>query len=62
LRCDARAHLQFHHDRPWALGGEDSVENVRLLCRAHNLLVAERELGAQEVAGKVTLARSKPAA
>lgn len=62
LRCDARSRLQFHHDRPWALGGEDSVENVRLLCRAHNLLVAERELSAQEIAAKVALARSRPAA
>jgi hypothetical protein len=61
-RCDARSHLQFHHEEPWALGGADAVENVRLLCRAHNLLVAERELGARRVAAKVALARSKSAA
>jgi hypothetical protein len=48
-RCEARAFLQLHHEQPWALGGEDSVGNLRLLCRAHNRLLAELELGADRV-------------
>lgn len=61
-RCDARSHLQFHHDVPWALGGTDDADNIRLLCRAHNLLVCEHELGAEQVAVKVATSRRKSAA
>jgi hypothetical protein len=49
-RCEARAFLQFHHQRAWALGGADTAENLSLMCRAHNRLLAERELGAVRVA------------
>ena len=49
-RCEARAFLQLHHQRPWALGGADSVDNLQLLCRAHNRLIAELELGTDRVA------------
>jgi hypothetical protein len=48
-RCEARAFLQLHHEQPWALGGADSVSNLRLLCRAHNRLEAELELGVDRV-------------
>jgi hypothetical protein len=33
-RCKERNHLQFHHRHPFGLGGEHSVGNVRLMCRA----------------------------
>jgi 5-methylcytosine-specific restriction endonuclease McrA len=36
-RCDQRSLLQFHHLKPWMAGGETTVENVQLRCRAHNL-------------------------
>jgi hypothetical protein len=49
-RCGARAFLQFHHQRAWALGGADTAENLSLMCRAHNRLLAERELGAARIA------------
>jgi hypothetical protein len=61
-RCAARSLLQFHHDKPWALKGADTVDNVRLLCRAHNLLVTERELGSEVVAAKVAARRGESAA
>ncbi|HEY0468374.1 MAG TPA: HNH endonuclease, partial [Polyangiaceae bacterium] len=35
-RCTARAFLQVHHERPWARGGDETSENLRLLCEAHN--------------------------
>jgi hypothetical protein len=44
-RCTARAFLQVHHDWPWARGGGETVENLRLLCGPHNRLLAEREFG-----------------
>lgn len=44
-RCECREHLEFDHIRPFALGGESTAENLRLLCRAHNQLEAERVFG-----------------
>jgi hypothetical protein len=44
-RCPSRAFLQLHHERAHALGGPSTVENLRLLCGAHNRLLAERDFG-----------------
>jgi hypothetical protein len=41
-RCGARSFLQVHHERPFALGGADTPDNLRLLCAAHNRFLAER--------------------
>jgi 5-methylcytosine-specific restriction endonuclease McrA len=41
-RCEQRGLLQFHHLKPWMAGGETTVENVELRCRAHNLHEARR--------------------
>jgi HNH endonuclease len=35
-RCTERAFLEFHHVRPYAAGGEATVENIQLRCRRHN--------------------------
>ncbi len=32
VKCGSQRYLQFDHRRPWALGGEHSVENISLLC------------------------------
>lgn len=48
-RCGARERLEFHHKLAWARGGPDTADNLQLLCRAHNRLVAELELGAERV-------------
>jgi len=45
LRCSERHKLEFHHRHPFGMGGDHGVENVGLLCRAHNLLLAERDYG-----------------
>jgi len=37
--------LQIHHERAWSKGGPDTLDNLRLLCAAHNRLLAELELG-----------------
>ncbi len=44
-RCGARAFLQFHHRQAWARGGADTADNLTLLCRAHNRLLAEQDFG-----------------
>jgi 5-methylcytosine-specific restriction endonuclease McrA len=44
-RCTARGELEFHHRHPFALGGDHSPGNVALLCRLHNLLLAEIDYG-----------------
>jgi hypothetical protein len=40
-RCDERGFLEFHHAKPFAVGGEASVENIELRCRAHNQYEAD---------------------
>jgi hypothetical protein len=35
-RCAERSFLEFHHLTPWIVGGEPSVVNIALRCRAHN--------------------------
>ena len=49
-RCNARAFLQVHHEQPWARGGQETTANLRLLCRAHNQLLAEQDFGSRKLA------------
>jgi hypothetical protein len=44
-RCRETAHLELHHDEPYARGGRATAENLRLVCRSHNLLEAEEDFG-----------------
>ncbi len=44
-RCDARRLLEFDHAVPFARGGSSTIEGLRLRCRAHNHLEAERAFG-----------------
>jgi hypothetical protein len=44
-RCDERGFMEFHHIQPFAAGGEASVENIELRCRAHNQYEADRYFG-----------------
>jgi hypothetical protein len=44
-RCGTRDALQFDHIVPVAKGGQSTVDNVRLRCRAHNQLEADRAFG-----------------
>jgi 5-methylcytosine-specific restriction endonuclease McrA len=44
-RCTERAFLEFHHIRPYALGGPTTVENISLRCRRHNQYEAELVFG-----------------
>ena len=44
-RCSATTRLQYHHVKPFALGGESTVDNLALACDAHNAYMAELEFG-----------------
>jgi hypothetical protein len=44
-RCPERGYLEFHHVRPYALGGPATVENIQLRCRAHNGYEADQIFG-----------------
>lgn len=35
-RCEERRLIEFHHVKPWAVGGPATTENIALRCRAHN--------------------------
>lgn len=39
-RCQERGFLEFHHVKPFALGGGSTIDNIELRCRAHNVYEA----------------------
>ncbi|MFO7914859.1 MAG: HNH endonuclease signature motif containing protein, partial [Candidatus Krumholzibacteriales bacterium] len=45
-RCNSTWNLQYDHIVPFGKGGDNSPENLRLLCGRHNQLMAEKEYGA----------------
>jgi 5-methylcytosine-specific restriction endonuclease McrA len=45
-RCEEKRFLEYDHVHPVARGGQATVENTRLRCRAHNQYEAERTYGA----------------
>ena len=57
-RCEERGMLEFHHDEPHARGGACTAENIKLMCRAHNGLLAERDFGPLFMAQRVQETRS----
>ena len=44
-RCEERGFLEFHHVIPFAAGGEGTVENLQLRCRAYNAYEARECFG-----------------
>jgi 5-methylcytosine-specific restriction endonuclease McrA len=48
-RCDSRWQLEFDHIVPPALGGTSEADNIRLRCRGHNMLHAERTYGREHM-------------
>jgi 5-methylcytosine-specific restriction endonuclease McrA len=51
-RCGSKLRLEYQHIVPVARGGRSTLENVTLYCRAHNLLQAENDFGAEHVRRK----------
>jgi 5-methylcytosine-specific restriction endonuclease McrA len=48
-RCGSKWNLQIDHIVPFALGGDNSPDNLRLLCGKHNRLEAERVYGSSHM-------------
>jgi len=44
-RCKERDRLEYHHRRPFALGGDHRPENIGLMCPTHNAYLAEHDYG-----------------
>ena len=49
-RCSESARLECHHRHPFGHGGDHSVLNIRLMCRAHNAYLAECDYGREAMA------------
>jgi hypothetical protein len=50
-RCNERGFVEFHHLKPYAAGGEASIDNVALRCRRHNDYEARLFFGRRNVDG-----------
>jgi 5-methylcytosine-specific restriction endonuclease McrA len=64
-RCGSRWDLEFDHEQEYARGGDATVSNIRLRCRAHNQHAAERTFGVEFMNHKreiATAARERAAA
>jgi len=48
-RCPARGFIEFDHVKPFAKRGSADEQNIRLLCRSHNLLHARRCFGSLHI-------------
>ena len=56
-RCTDRGRLEFHHVSP---GGEPTVDNIQLRCRAHNLYEADLFYGASRSGREQTGETTEP--
>jgi len=53
VRCTARTRLEVDHIVPHRKGGSRGEENLRVFCRGHNLLAADREFGEDFMQAKI---------
>ena len=51
-RCSARKFVTLEHRHPYSVGGPPTVENICLLCRAHNVDAARKVFGEAFIAAK----------
>ncbi len=47
-RCAERSFLEYHHVQPYGVGGQATVDNIALRCRAHNACEADLFYGPRE--------------
>jgi hypothetical protein len=50
-RCGERAFVQFHHVKPYAVGGEATVDGIELRCGRHNRYEARLFFAREPVQG-----------
>lgn len=51
-RCEERGFLEFHHVEAYAKGGQPTIGNIQLRCRAHNAYEADLEFGPRRPSGE----------
>ena len=56
-RCEQRGGLELHHEEPFARGGPATTANIRVLCKAHNRWLAERDYGQALIEQRIARAR-----
>ncbi len=59
--CGSRERVEVHHVVARALGGPATVDNLRIVCRVHNALLARRAFGERYVAAAVAHRRTEVA-
>ena len=58
-RCEATQQLEVDHIKPFALDGATTQTNLRLLCRAHNQMLAKQTYGDRAHYGKTESSLNK---
>jgi len=48
-RCDEKRNLEYDHIRPFSLGGRSDIQNIRYLCKTHNLRAAIETFGREKM-------------
>ena len=48
-QCRKRHDLEFHHRKPFGRGGDHSPDVLALMCKTHNLLMAEQDYGEEKM-------------
>jgi 5-methylcytosine-specific restriction endonuclease McrA len=51
-QCSERHALEHHHVHPFGLGGDHNPSHLRLLCKTHNVLMAEHDYGKTAMASR----------
>jgi hypothetical protein len=52
-RCDSTSFIEIDHIIPHALGGETTLDNLRLYCKTHNLEAARKAYGASKIDSEI---------
>jgi hypothetical protein len=59
VRCPSNTFLELDHIDPSAKGGSEEASNLRVRCRAHNRLHAEKTFGREHVAERIHFRQRK---
>jgi len=49
-RCGEQHRLEYHHRRPFGLGGDHRPQGIGFVCKAHNAYLAEHDYGREAMA------------
>ncbi|HEY6724100.1 MAG TPA: hypothetical protein VI197_08705, partial [Polyangiaceae bacterium] len=53
-RCRETRFLELHHELAHALGGRETVGNLKMYCQAHNALAAEQDFGREFILERIS--------